>query len=100
MVLDWGWWGGRDTTTYHGACGPENRATGIEINRKGMFYEREETVRRRRDVLPRRWGGRGKEVHTKENQSKVQSEKSPAQEPRDQSVGCLMADLCSREDQG
>lgn len=45
-------------------------------------------------------GGGRKEVHAKEDQMKVQSEKSPAQEPRDESAGCLMADLCSREDQG
>lgn len=42
---------------------------------------------------PTREERRGKEVQAKENQTKVQSQKFPAQEPCDESVGCLIADL-------
>lgn len=37
--------------------------------------------------------GRREEVHIKENETNVQSEKSPAQESCDEGVGCLMAEL-------
>lgn len=61
-----------------------------------MFYDREETVNSKTERgvgLPTREERRGKEVQAKEIQTKVQSEKFPAQKPCDESVGCLIADL-------
>lgn len=61
-----------------------------------MFYDREETVNcktGRGVALPTREERKEEEVQAKENQTKVQSEKFPAQEPCEESVGCLIADL-------
>lgn len=64
-----------------------------------MFYDREATVNcetERGVGLPAREERRGEEVQAKEKQTKVQSEKFPAQKPRDGSVACSIADLRSR----